>query len=79
MTDWRPVGWVLLALGLLNSTWGAYELGAGSENSFLLLTGISCLTIWLVLRDELRTDGTPETPEAGEPAARDRDKSGGSA
>lgn len=47
------MGWVLLALGLLNSVWGAYELGAGGENVFLLLSGVSCLTVWLVLRDEL--------------------------
>lgn len=54
MTNWRPVAWVLLALGLLNSVWGAYELGAGGENTFLLLSGVGCLTIWLALQDELR-------------------------
>lgn len=75
MTDWRPVGWILLALGLLNSTWGAYELGAGSENAFLLLSGMGCLTIWLVLFGELRTGNATETAEPPEPATRGRDES----
>lgn len=60
VTDWRPLGWALLALGLVNSIWGAYELGAGGDNTFLLVSGMSCLTIWLVLRDELDADAAAE-------------------
>jgi|AntRauTorcE11897_2_1112592.scaffolds.fasta_scaffold54831_2 hypothetical protein len=65
MTDWRPVGWVLLTLGLVNSVWGAYELGAGGENSFLLLSGLGCLTIWLSLREELVAEAASDVDREG--------------
>lgn len=59
------MGWVLLALGLLNSVWGAYELGAGGEDAFLLLSGVSCLMVWLVLRDELTEDVSNDLEREG--------------
>lgn len=65
MTDWRPAGWALLVLGLVNSIWGAYELGAGGDDTFLLLSGVSCLTIWLVVHDELEADAETDPDREG--------------
>lgn len=78
MTDWRPMGRVLLAFGFTNSLWGAYALGNGSD-VFLLLSGTSCLFVWLLLHEELTADRPAEASDPAAPTAGERDESGGSA
>ncbi|WP_248515890.1 hypothetical protein [Salinarchaeum laminariae] len=58
MTDWRPLGWALLMLGIASIVAGAYLTGTTGDVSVLLITGMGATTAWLALHEELQDAST---------------------
>lgn len=66
MTDWRPLGWALAALGIPSTVAGTYLTGTSGEISVLLIAGLSATTISIVLREELQASSEGPDDATGE-------------
>jgi len=69
MTNWEPLAWLLLVLGIASIVSGAYLTGTTGDVSVLLITGLGATTAWLALHEALQDVSTePADSEPGESA-----------